>query len=158
MTRYVRAISEPAVILDPSATPKTFAVIEAESADSPFKYLDTASSRAEIGVANEKLKIGPVAIVGLGGTGSYILDLVAKTPVQAIHLFDDDKFLQHNAFRAPGATSYSNIEESVFQGGVFQGIVSAYAQPHSRPWRDRRVDGGVPEGHGLCIHCSECFR
>ena len=46
-----------------------------------------------------------VAIVGLGGTGSYVLDFVAKTPVQEIHLFDGDEFLTHNAFRAPGAAS-----------------------------------------------------
>ena len=115
MTRYVRAISEPAMRIDPSVTPKTFAVIEAESADSPFKYLDTASSRAEIGIATEKLKIGPVAIVGLGGTGSYILDMVAKTPVREIHLFDDDKFLQHNAFRAPGAPSVEALRNARFK-------------------------------------------
>jgi hypothetical protein len=37
---------------------------------------------------------------GLGGTGSYILDLVSKTPVNEILLFDSDDFLQHNAFRS----------------------------------------------------------
>ena len=35
---------------------------------------------------NEKLKLSAVAIIGLGGTGSYILDLVAKTPVKEVHL------------------------------------------------------------------------
>ena len=44
-----------------------------------------------------------VAIVGLGGTGSYVLDLVSKTEVQEIHLYDSDKFEGANAFRAPGA-------------------------------------------------------
>ena len=122
MTRYVRVISQPAAILDPSATPKTFAVIEAESADSPFKYLDTASSRAEIRVATEKLMIGPVAIVGLGGTGSYILDLVAKTPVQEIHLFDDDKFMQHNAFRAPGAPSIETLRNAPTKAEYFRDL------------------------------------
>lgn len=41
-----------------------------------------------------------VAIVGVGGTGSYILDMVAKTWVREIHLFDSDRFLQYNAFRS----------------------------------------------------------
>ncbi len=59
-----------------------------------------------------KLKLGKVAIVGLGGTGSYILDLVAKTPVQEIHLFDDDVIYAHNAFRAPGAASLDEIKDS----------------------------------------------
>lgn len=50
----------------------------------------------------ESLAFGS-AICVIPGTGSYIVDLVAKTPVQEIHLFDGDVFGQHNAFRAPGA-------------------------------------------------------
>ncbi len=53
---------------------------------------------------------GSVGIVGLGGTGSYVLDLVAKTAVDHIHLFDDDEFQQHNAFRAPGAFTATEVE------------------------------------------------
>lgn len=60
----------------------------------------------------EKLKVGPVAIVGLGGTGSYILDLLSKTPITEIHLYDGDRFAQHNAFRAPGAATREELEES----------------------------------------------
>jgi tRNA A37 threonylcarbamoyladenosine dehydratase len=52
-----------------------------------------------------------VAIVGLGGTGSYVLDFTAKTPVREIHLFDGDAFLQHNAFRAPGAASEAILRQ-----------------------------------------------
>ena len=55
--------------------------------------------------ATKKLALGKIAIVGLGGTGSYVLDLVAKTPVRQIHLYDGDTFLQHNAFRSPSAPS-----------------------------------------------------
>jgi tRNA A37 threonylcarbamoyladenosine dehydratase len=47
----------------------------------------------------------------MGGTGSYILDLVAKTAVMEIHLFDGDDFNQHNAFRAPGAASLEDLEK-----------------------------------------------
>ena len=50
-----------------------------------------------------------VALVGLGGTGAYILDLVVKTPVAEIHLYDGDVFLQHNAFRSPGAASVADL-------------------------------------------------
>jgi len=55
--------------------------------------------------AGPRARIDRIAIVGLGGTGSYVLDFVAKTPVQEIHLFDGDEFLTHNAFRTPGAAS-----------------------------------------------------
>ena len=50
-----------------------------------------------------------VAIVGLGGTGAYILDLLAKTPIRNVHLYDGDTFSTHNAFRAPGAASVDDL-------------------------------------------------
>ena len=50
-----------------------------------------------------------MAIVGLGGTGSYVLDFVAKTHVREIHLFDGDVFSQHNAFRSPGAPALEEL-------------------------------------------------
>ena len=76
-----------------------------------FNYIDTASSRAGIATLAVKLKIAKVAIVGVGGTGAYILDFLAKTPVGEIHLFDEDDFLQHNAFRSPSAPSIEDLEE-----------------------------------------------
>jgi hypothetical protein len=69
-----------------------------------FKYPDTNSSRAKIEMLNEKFAGLKIGIIGLGGTGAYILDLVSKTPVEEIHVFDGDLFQLHNAFRAPGAT------------------------------------------------------
>ena len=38
-----------------------------------------------------------------------MLDFVAKTPVAEIHLFDRDVFLNHNAFRCPGAPSLDEL-------------------------------------------------
>lgn len=112
MTTYVAIISNPARAIDPTATPKTFPVIEAADDESVFNYLDTASSRAGIGAISSKLELAKVAIVGLGGTGSYVLDLIAKTPVKEIHLFDGDKFSNHNAFRTPGAPSLDELRQN----------------------------------------------
>ncbi len=111
MTTYVRILAGPAQAIDASATATTFPVIEAEDV-SVFRYIDTASSRAGIGAVSEKLKGGKIAIVGLGGTGAYVLDLVAKTHVSEIHLFDGDRFLQHNAFRSPGAPSADELRQA----------------------------------------------
>ena len=83
---------------------------EAGNLDSVFKYVDTASSRAGIVAVSGKVALNSVAIIGLGGTGSYILDLIAKTPVRQIHVFDGDAFLQHNAFRSPGAPSLEELK------------------------------------------------
>jgi hypothetical protein len=43
-----------------------------------------------------------VAIIGLGGTGSYILDFISRTQLERIALFDDDKVHVHTIFRMPG--------------------------------------------------------
>lgn len=109
MNRYAEIISAPALALDPAVTAKTFRVIEARPEESVFEYLDTNSSRAEIEAISGRLKGHKIGILGLGGTGSYVLDLVAKTPVDEIHLFDGDVFAQHNAFRAPGAPSVEQL-------------------------------------------------
>lgn len=111
MTTYIGIIAGPALELDPSKDPHTFPPFEATEEESVFRYIDTATSRAGIGSLVEKLAIPSVAIVGLGGTGAYILDLVAKTPVKEIHLFDGDVFSNHNAFRAPGAASLEELKE-----------------------------------------------
>ncbi|HEX8255627.1 MAG TPA: ThiF family adenylyltransferase [Thermoanaerobaculia bacterium] len=110
MTRYATIISGYAEAIDSTATAKTFpAIASGPEAESVFVYLDTASSRAGISALSEKLAGMTIAIVGLGGTGSYVLDLVAKTPVRAIHVYDRDTFSQHNAFRAPGAASLEDL-------------------------------------------------
>ena len=110
VTSYVAILSGPAQEIDPSVTACTFPPIPTEEGDgSPFCYMDTASSRSEITHVTRKLDGMRVAIIGLGGTGSYVLDLVAKTPVSEIHLFDGDEFLSHNAFRSPGAASLDEL-------------------------------------------------
>jgi hypothetical protein len=121
---YVALIVREATAIDPTATPLTFQVIEPDDSDYPFNYLDTASARAEINVIAKKLADERVAIVGLGGTGSYVLDLVAKTPVKEIHLFDGDKFSTHNAFRAPGAPSVEELRAQPRKTRYFESCYS----------------------------------
>jgi hypothetical protein len=111
MTTYVRILSGPATRLDATVTARTFPVIVEDEEETVFNYVDSAASRAGLEVLTNKLKIASVAIVGLGGTGSYILDLLAKTPVGKIHLFDGDTFHQHNAFRAPGAPTNEQLAQ-----------------------------------------------
>lgn len=109
MTTYIAIISTPAQIIDPSATAQTRRVIESDDTEAVFKYVDTASSRAGIAQVSNKLRSYRIAIIGLGGTGSYVLDFVAKTLVREIHVFDGDDFFQHNAFRSPGSPSVDEL-------------------------------------------------
>jgi hypothetical protein len=111
MTSYAGILSGPAAVLKPGTTSKVFRCPEDEE-NSVFNYIETASDRAGIGALTERLEDECVAIIGVGGTGSYVLDFVAKAPVREIRLFDADEFLQHNAFRAPGAASIEELREA----------------------------------------------
>lgn len=106
---YVHIISDPAQAIDSNATTRVYPVIATAADESVFQYLDTAASRAGITAATAKLERHKVAIVGVGGTGSYVLDFVAKTPVREIHIFDGDRFSNHNAFRSPGAAALGQL-------------------------------------------------
>ena len=61
-----------------------------------------------------------VAIAGLGGTGSYVLDLVSKTEVEEIHLYDSDKFERANAFRAPGAFAPDQVAAESYKVDMYR--------------------------------------
>jgi hypothetical protein len=124
MTTYAAILSGPAQIIDPKVDARTYPIIEPTEDESVFNYIDTASSRAEINLVTKKLALNKVAIVGLGGTGSYVLDLVTKTPVKEIHLFDGDIFLQHNAFRSPGAPSGAELGEKLYKTNYFKRLYS----------------------------------
>lgn len=97
-------------VIDPNADGRTGVVHPQRDEFSVFKYPETASSKAGITALTQRLEVDRIAIVGIGGTGSYILDLLAKTPIREIHLFDADDFEPHNAFRAPGAASFEELQ------------------------------------------------
>ncbi|WP_026346780.1 ThiF family adenylyltransferase [Variovorax atrisoli] len=123
MTRYIEVIGAPARSRDPAVTAQTFRPVAAWPDESVFRYVDTASSRAGIQAIAMRLA-HRIAIIGLGGTGSYLLDLLAKTPATEIHLFDGDVFMQHNAFRAPGAPSLAELEKRTSKVDHFTAIYS----------------------------------
>ena len=89
-----------------------------------FNYTETASDRVGIGALTALFNKEKVAIIGLGGTGSYVLDFVAKTPVLEIRIIDGDEFLQHNAFRAPGAPTVEQLRDAPPKVAYLKGIYS----------------------------------
>lgn len=124
MTTYINIISSPAKALEPEVTERIFAPVIADK-DNVFVYEDTNASRANIANISTKLKGQVVAIIGLGGTGSYVLDLVAKTHVDAIHIYDGDELLQHNIFRSPGAVSLETLQKSFKKVHYYKQIYDA---------------------------------
>ena len=77
--RYEELIAYPAKRVDDTMTPRTFKVERSVREATPFVYEDTATARAGISDLSHLYKGMKIGIIGLGGTGSYILDLVAKT-------------------------------------------------------------------------------
>jgi hypothetical protein len=69
---------------------------------------------------SERVNNHRIAIIGVGGTGSYILDLLAKSSVPEIHLFGGDIFDSHNAFRSPGAFGIEDINRKMFKSDFFK--------------------------------------
>jgi hypothetical protein len=143
ITQYIRLITAPAISIDPAVTANTFKVIECTKDESVFHYLDSNSSRANINFINEKFKGQRIGIIGLGGTGSYILDLVAKTHVEEILLFDSDEFLMHNAFRAPGAATIETLNAQYKKVDYFTAIYSNLRRgiiPHAEKITEQNIE------------------
>ncbi|HLW10774.1 MAG TPA: ThiF family adenylyltransferase [Fermentimonas sp.] len=122
VSTYANIISSPAKALDETVTERPFKPIVETDEKTNFKYFDTNSSRSNLSELTEKFSSQKIAIIGLGGTGSYILDFVAKTNVKEVHLFDGDVFLNHNAFRAPGAPSLETLEKRMSKVEYFKQI------------------------------------
>jgi predicted ThiF/HesA family dinucleotide-utilizing enzyme len=124
VTQYAKIITAPAKSIDNTVTAQTFKVRECSEQESVFLYTDSNSSRANINHLNKKFKGQKIGIIGLGGTGSYVLDFVAKTPVDEIFLFDNDEFLQHNAFRSPSVASVETLNKRMKKVEYFTSVYS----------------------------------
>ncbi|OHV78416.1 ThiF family adenylyltransferase [Rhizobium sp. LCM 4573] len=125
---YVRVISGPAMERH-GVTPFTFNIDREAAGASVFKVHDTLTTRAEIGDLSQVFKEEVVAIIGLGGTGSYLLDFMVKTPVQEIRAFDADQYYVHNAFRSPGRLRDDELGQSkaVVYAGRYENFRSGLA-------------------------------
>lgn len=98
-------------------TPYTFRAVDEVAADSVFKLHDTLTSRAEITDLSAKFENDVVAVIGLGGTGAYVLDFLVRTPIREIRGFDADLYHVHNAFRSPGSvgSDFNKFKAEVYQ-------------------------------------------
>lgn len=99
---YLDMITGPPGATYEDARPLTRIEHKAREQGSPLRLPDTLSARYHMNDVSFRLRGKKVAIVGLGGTGTYILDFVARTHLEQIALFDDDKVHVHTMFRIPG--------------------------------------------------------
>jgi hypothetical protein len=123
LTTYAAILSGHATKLN-GATPRMFAAPDDGDDTCMFNYLDTASDRAGVGALSDRLANEIVVIAGLGGSGAYVLDLVAKTPAREIRTIDGDEMLTHNAFRAPGAPTLDELRQVQKKVDYYKAIYS----------------------------------
>jgi len=126
LTHYIRKLQSYAQEIEPgvSASSKGKGTISVRQHRSVFIYSNGAVARGGLDAYENKLKLSKVAIVGLGGTGSYILDALAKTPVEEIHLFDDDIVEPATAFRMPGAPTYDEAHGQLKKTNYLRDVYS----------------------------------
>ncbi|MCL6682482.1 DUF6791 domain-containing protein [Sphingomonas alba] len=97
------AITAPVRHLYPDVELKPFVnVLSVEDDNNPFVFNDEHSARAAVMDLRENLLAHRVGVIGVGGTGSFIVDLLSKSPVNKIVVFDPDILKVHNTFRSPG--------------------------------------------------------
>jgi len=109
---YAGIIAGPAMEIYGTSSPLTFRPSKGVALDSVFKLNDTLTSRAEIKDLAEKFKDDVIAVIGLGGTGAYLLDFLVRTPVREIRGFDADRFHVHTGFRSPGRLDAAELGKS----------------------------------------------
>ena len=109
MSHYVHLISKYAIRKDPSVT-FNIGSLTVVPDNWPFKYSDCNSVSPEGNNLMKNFLEMKIGIIGLGGTGAYILDFLSKTPVKEIHLYDGDYLHNKNAFRSPGAISIDDLK------------------------------------------------
>jgi len=127
---YVALISAPAEQKF-GVSARTGASYDVPPDTSPFKVRDTLSARAQITDLNTLLAKDRLAVIGLGGTGAFVLDFLVKSPVAAITAYDFDTLKVHNGFRTPGEVPMDQL-----------------GQPKTEVYR-RKYE---PFRHGLTFH------
>lgn len=129
---YLDTIMAPALAAFPDATPLKAIEIRAAEQGTPLRYPDMLSSRYHLNDLSRLLQGKRVAVIGLGGTGSYILDFIARTHLAEIALFDDDKVHVHTIFRFPGfipqAIGQPKIEALARQYGNWHSNITTFPE------------------------------
>ena len=93
---------------------------------------DTNSNKPELLELTDKeiSRAERIGIIGLGGTGSYILDLSMRKlrSRRDPMYFDGDWYYNNNAFRSPGAPSIDDLNDS--QKRKVEYFHSVYSRMH----------------------------
>lgn len=105
VTHYIRKLSRHARDIDPAVSATSVGSYRRREVPSVFHYANDAIALGGLDGIADKLRLRRVCIVGVGGTGSYLLDALTKEEIEHIDLYDHDVIEPKNPFRMPGAMS-----------------------------------------------------
>lgn len=133
VNQYLALIASPAIHKYPGTTPRRALTNHWEQAVSPLKFPDTLSAREGVTELSHRMLKKKIAIIGCGGTGAYVLDYIAKTHLEEIHLFDDDIIHVHTLFRLPGVygerhLGMSKVDALAEAYGHFHGGIKSHVE------------------------------
>ena len=80
-----------------------------------FVYLNTSPYRDGTKGVEQNIEEEIIAVVGVGGSGSYLIDILAKTNIKELHMYDNDVMEQHNAFRVAGAARVGELRSGKYK-------------------------------------------
>lgn len=110
VTHYIGKISRHARDLDPLVSATSIGSFRRREVPSVFFYSNDAISQGGLDAYTDKLRLRRVCIVGAGGTGSFILDALAKEEIEQIDVYDHDSIEPKNVYRMPSAMSRDDAQ------------------------------------------------
>lgn len=125
MLTYARLIAREAVADWRTSSPGTITVKDANH----FVDRETGLNRVGVGHLNTLLANENIAVVGAGGTGGHIVDLVSKTNVRQLDIYDPDYVSVHTQLRWPGVVEKRIVEEKTNKAEY---LASLYARRTNR--------------------------
>ena len=98
MLTYIRLIAREAIADWRASSPGSVLVND----NNRLVDHETGLNRVRVGHLDALLAKENIAVIGAGGTGSHIIDLVSKCNVQQIDIYDPDYVSSHTQLRWPG--------------------------------------------------------
>ena len=97
---------------------------EREQVERVFEFEITGEDSRDMSAWRDRARGQRIGIVGLGGAGLWILDLMSKTDVSEILIWDGDEIEGRNLLRAPGSAGQEAIgkNKAQFFGEHYQRI------------------------------------
>ncbi len=104
ITTYIKEVSFHAESKTPGVLERSKnGEVNKDNSDERFVYINSSQYRNGTKGIEDKISDEIVAVIGVGGTGSYLVDVLVKTNIKELHLYDHDTIETDSAFRLAGA-------------------------------------------------------